>query len=363
MKVIHKMLAVAVGNLTFAFMALPVLAVPDRAEVIERAASLVKVQAFDEHNKTFFGTGVVIAPGRVVTSCHVTRRSAQIVVVHRSGTYQVSGQAADIDHDLCVLDVPALTVPALEVGASHRLRVGQPVWAMGFEGGAGLQFRTGFVRALHKHDGAWVIESTTAFTSGSSGGALMDDQGRLVGLLTYRLRGDRRSYFSVPMEWLSRLGAGLEVLPEVLPVAGGMAFWQRGAEDLPYFLRAHRLVIESNWHALLSLTDAWLLMDATNAEAWWYRGAGLEMLIEGSTAAGAYQQALALEPGFIPALLSLGRLFAELGDLNEAQRILAILSGIDVELGSCLSHRITHKAQAPPNETLHETCSSLWISL
>jgi serine protease Do len=356
MKVIHKMLAVALGS---SFTALPAYAIPDRSEVIQRAASLVKIQAFDENNKTFFGSGVVIAPNRVVTSCHVTRHSAQIVVVHRGGTHQVSGQAADIDHDICVLDVPGLAAPVLEVGASQNLRVGQPVWAMGFEGGGGLQFRTGFVRALHKYDGAWVIESTTAFTSGSSGGALMDDHGHLIGLLTYRLRGDRRSYFSIPMDWLSRAAAGPESLPAVLPVNEGLAFWQRGAEDLPYFLRAHRLVIESNWPALLTLTDAWLLMDATNAEAWWYRGAGLEMLVEGNAAAGAYQQALAMEPGFIPALLSLGRLFVELGDLIAARRILAVLSAIDVELGTCLSHRITHEAQAPPDETLNEACFSL----
>ena len=359
MKVILKLVGVALGTPILAFTALPAQALPDRAEVIERAASLVKIQAFDENNKTSFGTGAVIAPNRVVTSCHVTRRSAQIVAIHRNGTHQVSGQVADINHDMCVLDVPGLGAPALEVGASHSLRVGQPVWAMGFEGGAGLQFRTGFVRALHKLDGAWVIESTTAFTSGSSGGALMDDHGHLVGLLTYRLRGDRRSYFSVPMDWLTRTAARSETLPGVLPVTDGTAFWQRGAEDLPYFLRAHRLVVESNWRALLSLTDAWLLMDATNAEAWWYRGAGLEMLVESNAAAGAYQQALVIEPDFIPALLSLGRLFVELGDLKEAQRILIILSRIDVELGSCFSHRITNKAQPPPNETFDEACFSL----
>ncbi|MFN0314252.1 MAG: trypsin-like peptidase domain-containing protein [Burkholderiales bacterium] len=356
MKAISKMLAVALGSISTA---LPAHAIPDRSEVIQLAASLVKVQAFDENNKTFFGTGVAIAPNKVVTSCHVTRHSAQIVVVHRNGTHHVSGQAADIDHDLCVLDVPGLAAPALQIGASQDLRVGQPVWAMGFEGGAGLQFRTGFVRALHKFDGAWVIESTTAFTSGSSGGALMDDHGQLVGLLTYRLRGDRRSYFSIPMDWLSRKAAGPQSLPAVLPVREGVAFWQRGAEDLPYFLRAHRLVIESNWPALVDLTDAWLLMDATNAEAWWYRGAGLEMLVRGDAAADAYKQALVMEPGFIPALLSLGRLFVELGDMKAAQRILALLSAIDIELGTCLSHRITHEAQAPPGETLNEACFSL----
>jgi serine protease Do len=334
-------------------------ALPDRAEVIQHAASLVKIQAFDDRNKTFFGTGVVVGPHRVATNCHVTRTSAQIVVLYRGESMQVSGQDADIDHDICLLDVPVLNAPPLALRDSGALRVGQPVWAMGFEGGAALQFRVGFVRALHKHDGAWVIESTTAFTSGSSGGALMDDEGHLVGLLTYRLRGDRRSYFCIPLDWLSRTTTARTALPEVLPMLSGLAFWQRPQESLPFFLRAHRLIAESDWQGLLALTDQWAAMEGTSAEAWWYRGAGLERVQDPRGAATAYEQALAREPEFIHALWNLGRVYAELGAMQDALRILTILSGINVELGSCLSDRITHRAQSPPNETSHEACSAL----
>ena len=89
-----------------------------------------------------------------------------------------------------------------------RSNPGETVFALGFEGGRALQARGGIVRALHAYDGARVIESTTAFTSGASGGALFDAEGQLVAILTYRLRGDRHSYFSVPIEWfVPRLGA------------------------------------------------------------------------------------------------------------------------------------------------------------
>lgn len=327
-------------------------AVPDRAEVFRLAASVVKVQAFDENGRTFFGTGVVVAPGRIATSCHVTRRSAQIVVVYRGGTFEVSGQQVDIDHDMCVLDVPGLAAPQLPTTRSAQLRVGQAVWAMGFEGGAGLQFRTGFVRALHKHDGAWVIESTTAFTSGSSGGALMDDDGHLIGLLTYRLRGDRRSYFSVPMDWMP---AATVAPPPVAPMLNGAAFWQREAGGLPYFLRAHRMVIDSEWRALSNLSDDWLQDDTSNAEAWWYKGASLEMLSSTADAVQAYRQALLVDPGFVPALFSLGRLSAQMGDNGESERMVAALSAIHTELGTCLSIRI--RPPRPTEEIVLEACS------
>jgi S1-C subfamily serine protease len=41
-----------------------------------------------------------------------------------------------------------------------------------------------------------VIQTSTAFTSGASGGGLFDEDGRLVGILTYRLRGASGYYFS-----------------------------------------------------------------------------------------------------------------------------------------------------------------------
>ena len=133
---------------------------------------------------------------------------------------------------------------------------------MGFEGGVTLRARTGVVRALHAYDGARVVESTTPFTSGASGGALFDAQGRLVGILTYRLRGDQRSYFSVPVEWFAARLAEAGTYAAVAPLEGAQPFWQRPQVGLPFFLRAHQLETGGDWGGLLNLTDEWSKAEA-----------------------------------------------------------------------------------------------------
>lgn len=330
-------------------------ALPDRALMLAATASVVRVQAFDANSRTFIGTGVVIAPQRVATSCHVTRQALQVVAIHRGETYRVAGQAHDIEHDVCVLDVPLLPAPALPFRRSADVRIGQPAWAMGFEGGAGIQFRVGIVRGLHRHDAARVIETTTAFTSGASGGALMSEDGTLLGLLTYRLRGDRRSYFAVPLDWLPA-GFDAQSLPEIAPITVGTIFWQRPEVSLPRFLRAHRQQVEGDWPALLALTDAWIASDDRDAHVWWLRGTALEQG-DGAAAAMAYRRALTLEPRFLPALMRLGRLSARLGQSEENAHLLEELHTIGGVLGACLDAPADPAStDASAKDVRHEYC-------
>jgi serine protease Do len=135
------------------------------------------------------GSAVVVGPDRVVTSCHVTRQARAIDVLRSGLRHPVQSQHADVEHDLCVLHVPGLGAAPAMLGSSAALERRDPVLAIGFTGGLGLQFSEGEVVALHRHAAAAVIQSSNWFSSGASGGGLFDSGGRLVGILTFRLRG------------------------------------------------------------------------------------------------------------------------------------------------------------------------------
>jgi len=332
-------------------------ALPDRARMIQLSASLVKVQGFDAHNRTYFGSGVVLAPGRVATNCHVTRHGVQIVIVYRGHTHEVTGQHADIEHDLCILAVPTLPVAALPYLPSETLQVGQAVWAMSFEGGAGIQLRSGIIRGLHRHDQARIIESSTAFTSGASGGALLNAHGQVIGLLTYRLRGDPRAYYAVPLDWVVT-AIGASKLPAVVPVIEGAAFWQRASGQLPYFLRAHRFLLEGNGPGLLQLSEEWLRTQPDEADAWWTHGAAQEMLERTEAAIAAYRKTLGLDPGNVSALLRLGRLSVRRGEDAETQRIMSSLSLLDADLAKCLASPPATLSSSP-SESSRYTCDEI----
>ncbi len=330
----------------------------DRAELTRLSHSLVKVEAVDAAGRLWVGTGVSVAPAHVVTSCHITRLGESIRVQHGGIRRLVAAQSADTVHDLCLLWVPELTVPPAKLGQTGTLKPGEAVFALGFEGGRALQARGGIVRALHAYDGARVIESTTAFTSGASGGALFDSEGQLVAILTYRLRGDRHSYFSVPVEWfVPRLGTD-QTYTTVRPLEGTLPFWQARAEKLPFFLRAHQLEADGDWVGLLHLTDEWSRADDTNAEPWLFRGKSLTETQHLAAARLAFLHAVTLDPISGAGWLQLGRLSAQRGLIEEAEGALTELNRLNPALAQCLA-LILQRDAAQEDDPALNACSAI----
>jgi serine protease Do len=330
----------------------------DRASLTRWSASLVKVEASDPDAHVSIGSGVAVAPERIVTNCHVTRAAEHVFIIHRGLRWRAVAQSPDTEHDLCVLHVPGLAAVSAQLGAARTLRVGEAVWAFGFEGGIRLQVRSGIVRALHAYDDGWVVESTTPFTSGASGGALFDENGRLAAILTYRLRGDRRSYFSVPVEWFLQRVSAEQSYATVMPLHPASPFWERAQGDLPFFLRAHQLELGADWDALLKLTDEWSKVETGNAEPWLLRGRSFTQTHDLTAAQAALEHAIELDPGSSRAWLELGRLSAHRGSVQDARLALAHLNRFSPELARCLAAELPFESQTPADADV-ENCSSL----
>jgi serine protease Do len=145
------------------------------------------------------GSGVVIAPGKVLTNAHNLRRGHEEVTVTfgdgRRGGGRVAG--ADPDLDIAVIDVDTGEVEPVEWGSSDDAPgIGTPVLALGNPGGRGLRVTPGFVSSIARSfrgprgrriGGA--IEHTAPLPRGSSGGPLVDLEGRLVGINAIRVDG------------------------------------------------------------------------------------------------------------------------------------------------------------------------------
>ncbi len=227
--------------LLLAALALPAAghAEPERADLVRAGASVLKVEAERPQGGFSLGSAVVVAPERALTNCHVTRESSRIRLTRGELRLDVAAQVADTAHDLCLLHVPGLRAAPAQLGRSGALKSGQSVTAMGYTGGLGLQTSAGEVVALHALDDGPVVQSTNWFTSGASGGGLFDDSMRLVGVLTFRLRGGEAHYFSAPVEWIAPLLAAPPAA--VAPLArDALAYWQRPEAEQPPFLRAAR---------------------------------------------------------------------------------------------------------------------------
>ena len=228
--------------------------------------SLVQVVSVGAKGRYQLGSGIALPNGTVVTNCHVTLTATRVMLSTGGPGDGATLEAADVSHDLCTLTFPGVERPPVEVRGSRTLKIGDPVYAIGFNAGRGLTFQAGEVAELFEHDGAMVIRTTAAFTHGASGGGLFDQNGRLVGILTFfRTQPGGTSYFAVPAEWLEALdGAPTR---EIAPLAG-LPFWAEQVDRQPAYLKAAVLEADQRWDDLLALARDWTSARPDDGQAW-----------------------------------------------------------------------------------------------
>ena len=142
------------------------------------------------------GSGVVVAPGQVLTVAHVLRGDEVAVTFHdgRTADGRVAGSDRDLDVAVVSVDTGDIAPVAWEPGDAPL--AGAPVLALADPGGRGLRTTFGLVsstgRGFRGPRGRRVtgsIEHTAPLPRGSSGGPLVDTGGNLLGLNAVRRDG------------------------------------------------------------------------------------------------------------------------------------------------------------------------------
>jgi len=146
-----------------------------------------------ERIQNSLGSGVILDPGGlIVTNHHVIAQAQEITVVLADRReFPARVLRSDERTDLAVLkiDVPGEDLPVLEMGDSDSLQVGDLVLAVGDPFGVGQTVTSGIVSGLARTavgigDFRSFIQTDAAINPGNSGGALVDVDGKLVGINT-----------------------------------------------------------------------------------------------------------------------------------------------------------------------------------
>jgi serine protease Do len=168
--------------------------VQDLAQVVRRVVGAVGPAVVSVARHRTGGSGVVIAPDRVLSNAHNAAPEGVRVVFADGRTEDGQVLGVDGDGDLVVLDVPTGDAPALPWGEVGEVAIGTPVIALASPAGRGLCATLGFVSATDRPfrgplgrriEGS--LEHTAPLPAGSSGGPLVDLTGRLLGVNTHRL--------------------------------------------------------------------------------------------------------------------------------------------------------------------------------
>lgn len=172
------------------------------------------------------GSGVIVSPdGYILTANHVVADADEVKVsiANNKKEYTAKVIGKDKATDIAVLKISAANLPAVTLADSDQLEVGDVVLALGNPFGVGQTVTSGIVSALGRSGLGFngyedFIQTDAAINPGNSGGALIDVEGRLVGINTAiisRSGGNQGIGFAVPINLarnvLERLVSGGKV--------------------------------------------------------------------------------------------------------------------------------------------------------
>jgi serine protease Do len=156
------------------------------------------------------GSGVIVTKdGYILTNNHVVDHASEVKVTLQDGrefTAKVIGR--DPKSDIAVVKIDAKNLPLVPMADSDKVQVGDVVLAVGNPFGVGQTVTQGIVSAKDRgnmglDDYEDFIQTDAAINPGNSGGALVDVDGRLIGINTAILSGSGGSQgvgFAVPSD-------------------------------------------------------------------------------------------------------------------------------------------------------------------
>ena len=165
------------------------------------------------------GSGVIISTdGYIVTNNHVVDGADELTVTlndNREFSARIIG--TDKTTDLALIKVDAKDLPAITIGSSDKLKVGEWVLAVGNPFNLNSTVTAGIVSAKARSLGANGVESfiqtDAAINQGNSGGALVNTSGELVGInaMLYSQTGSYSGYgFAIPTTIMNKVVADIK---------------------------------------------------------------------------------------------------------------------------------------------------------
>ena len=183
-------------------------------EIYAKCASAVfYIEIYDRSGAAISsGSGVFIsADGKALTNYHVIKNAYSAKIMTNDGqVYDVTGYYdAQETIDMALIQIAGSKFPYLSVGDSTKIAPGQTIFAIGSPRGLDDTISQGIISNANRViDGLGYIQMTAPISPGSSGGALINDQGLLIGLNTATYKDAQNINLAVPIHRYQELSVG-----------------------------------------------------------------------------------------------------------------------------------------------------------
>lgn len=311
---------------------------PNMAQLLALNLSMVQISVELPGGRTGTGSGVVVDEQHVATNCHVLANALGVSVAKYGAGHQPIALKADWVHDLCLLKFTKLPFPAVSLRDSASLQYEQEVFVISYPNDTNVpQPSYGSIKAIYPFDGSVIVRSDAAFSLGSSGGAMFDQDSNLIGITTFKSPGRNAYYYSLPVEWIRQL----QVSPDLLALTSAeQPFWSLPEHKRPFFMRVVIPYQNQQWHELHNIAQEWYRQEPNNADAAYYLGLAEYELRRPQQAMQALSVAIGLNPRLLDAQLILAKLAIDAGDRHAAERIRDVVAALSADHAEILTGRI-----------------------
>ena len=169
------------------------------------------------------GSGFIVSPdGYVITNNHVIQKADEIEVVLEDGSkHAATVVGTDPKTDIALLKInPGRAIPAVSLGNSSTLEIGDSVFAIGNPFGLGNTVTSGIVSAKGRSLGLGAyddfIQTDAAINPGNSGGPLFNFNGEVVGVNTAIIAGGQGIGFAIPINLANSIFSQLKASGKVV---------------------------------------------------------------------------------------------------------------------------------------------------
>jgi S1-C subfamily serine protease len=170
-------------------------AVAPSVYLVVGSTSLVKLRT----GEGVLGSAVAVAPHVAITNCHLVKDQKLLALANeKDEVFIASVLTEDEATDRCFVSVKENLTGITAVRPANELAVGERVYSIGNPSGL-KTLGEGIVSGL-RHGDVLYVQTTAPISHGSSGGALVDSKGALVGITTMMLKDSQNLNFAIAAE-------------------------------------------------------------------------------------------------------------------------------------------------------------------
>jgi tetratricopeptide (TPR) repeat protein len=264
--------------------------------------AIVVVEAIDfDGSKDSQGSGVILKDkGILLTNFHIFAGREKLVVKHKDKELKYSEIIGfSIEKDVLILKMEDGDFPQIKVGSSQDLKVGGKVFAIGSPLGMENTITEGLIGGFRKFDKKEneleYIQISTSLSPGSSGGAVLNSAGELIGISTWGFKKGDNVNFAIKIE-------------DVLNVDLGEFSDKLKLEAMNYFFKGKSLHEDNEFKKAVEYYSKYISKVPNDAKAYNFRGLAYMGMKDYDNALSDFNKSAKLDPTYFAPLLNKGDL-------------------------------------------------------